>query len=91
MALPTLNKLANNFHNIECDGVLVWFFYETMIAFAVGSRIFCRHNEWGNTTGKHLNTIQPDHSKRMSAVDFEAAWDRHVTTGTIVDSDTLTV
>jgi hypothetical protein len=34
---------------------------------------FIRENVWGQTTGKHLNWINPDHSIRLSGDEFETA------------------
>lgn len=52
-----------------------WFSYKTLVAFQKGcDRIVCRVNDWGPTTGKHLNSIQPDKKQRVSGAEFEAAF-----------------
>jgi len=33
--------------------------------------LVCRKNEWGTTTGKHLNWIQPDKKKRVTGKEFD--------------------
>ena len=51
----------------------VWYSYKTPIAFyhpSVGKVI--RENEWGPTTGKHLNAVDPDKKKRIPGIHFEA-------------------
>lgn len=44
----------------------IYFSYETVIAFEEDGDLYCCENTWGPTTGKHLNSIQPNHSLRMS-------------------------
>jgi hypothetical protein len=54
------------------DSGTFWFSYRTLVAFkALGGPIVCRQNEWGPTTGKHLNAIEPDHSARVDGETFE--------------------
>lgn len=70
-----LNNLAPNFHSVTLGGVTVWFSYETPIAFAEsGGRVTIRENEWSTTiTGKHLNIVDPDKSKRIAGGIFTSA------------------
>lgn len=59
--------------------VTLWFSYRTLVAFQVcGSEKVIRHNDWGQTTGKHLNWIDPDHSVRLSGEEFENQWNQQV-------------
>ena len=45
-----------------------WFSYKTLVAFKkLGGPVVCRENEWGLTTGKHLNAI----SNKKDRVDEE--------------------
>ncbi|MHC4463631.1 MAG: hypothetical protein ACYS30_19705 [Planctomycetota bacterium] len=48
-----------------------YFSYRTLVAFSAGNGLVCRQNNWGNTTGKHLNAIQPDKKKRVSDEEFD--------------------
>ena len=53
-------------------GFTVWFSYKTPVAFySISTGFVIRENEWGATTGKHLNLIDPDHKKRIPGVKFE--------------------
>lgn len=53
--------------------LVVWFSYETPVAFSHPSTgLVCRENEWGPTTGRHLNAIEPDRAKRIPGGEFEA-------------------
>ena len=80
MNLPTFetyceNTTAANALRFNFDGVLqVWFSYKTPVAFSVmHGPIRVRRNEWGPTTGKHLNAIDGgDKSSRMPGPDFES-------------------
>jgi len=50
----------------------VYFSYKTPIAYRVNGTLTIRVNDWSNTTGKHLNAIDTDKSKRINGADFEA-------------------
>lgn len=52
------------------DGASFWFSYRTLVAFKVpGGSLVVRENDWGPTTGKHLNWI--DRGDKSSRVDAE--------------------
>lgn len=57
--------VGNNFTRLEWNGVTIWFSFETPIAFDEGRGIVISENVWTNTTGKHMNFINPDKSKRI--------------------------
>ena len=66
---------ANNNVCVSVNGVTVWFSYTTPIAFQVcGNPLVIRKNEWSNTTGKHLNAIDDDKSKRVDGETFRKLW-----------------
>lgn len=59
---------------------VVWFSYETPIGFhTLASGLVIRENDWGPTTGKHLNAI-PDQGEveRVSSERFEALFEEHI-------------
>ncbi len=65
-----------NCMRVEIGYVTLWFSYQTIIAFyfpIVGK--YVRQNEWGPTTGKHLNWIdggdKKAKSERLTGKDFE--------------------
>lgn len=61
------HALCVNFGTLE-----VYFSYQTPVAFRTpATGLVCRVNDWSTTTGKHLNAIQPDKSKRVSGEEFE--------------------
>lgn len=50
-----------------------WFYsYDTLVGACIGGEVVCIINYWNNTTGKHLNAIEPDHKKRLNETDFNA-------------------
>lgn len=52
----------------------IWFSYRTPVAFEThAAGLVCRVNDWGRTTGKHLNAIEPDKTKRVAGDVFERA------------------
>ena len=69
---------VSNYYNKQSNNTLVrtnhgdvWFSYKTPIAFrTLTTGLVISENDWGPTTGKHLNSINPDKSKRVSHVDF---------------------
>lgn len=59
----------------DMHGNVFWFSYRTLIAFEPYDKpLVIRENVWSRTTGRHLNDIDNDHSKRISAKDFEIAY-----------------
>jgi hypothetical protein len=79
--LPTITNYGQyssdnygvNSLRVDVGSLTIWFSYKTPIAFqANGSRIV-RQNQWGPTTGKHLNWIDGgDRKGRISSEEFEA-------------------
>lgn len=56
----------------DAKGVQFYFSYKTLVAFRIpGERVVCRQNDWGPTTGKHLNWIEPDKSRRVDDATFK--------------------
>ena len=63
-----LNALVFDLH----DGLRVWFSYKTPVAFLANGEKVVSENQWGPTTGKHLNAIDSgDKKTRLSRADFE--------------------
>ena len=61
-----------NFYKIWATEGVFWFSYKTCIAFHLfGQEEHIRKNDWAQTTGKHLNYINPDKSVRISGKEFE--------------------
>ena len=80
MELPTIEgygdyKSGNYGLNavlVTVAGISVWYSYKTPIAFRTfETGMVIRENDWNSTTGKHLNWIDPDKSKRVSTEEFE--------------------
>lgn len=51
----------------------LYFSYQTIVAFRdPAAGLVCVENIYSNTTGKHLNAIQPDKKRRVPLAEFEA-------------------
>lgn len=70
-----LEQIKNNFSKLTIRNIVVYFSYETPIAYNYKGLIVCRENSWGPTTGKHINYVCADKKKRISAEDFERELD----------------
>ena len=72
------NYGLNSLRFFDTENRCYWFSYRTLVAFTDGNgQRFVRANEWGPTTGKHLNAIDNGDTKsRLTAADFQAAYDR---------------
>lgn len=68
-----INHIRPNFTRVDLPSLTVWFSYRTPIAFSHHGTITARENDWGPTTGKHLNAVQPRHDLRISGEQFQAA------------------
>jgi hypothetical protein len=78
MDMPTIDHPTTrwNFSNVDVAGVTYYFSYKTCIAFNAwnGNGPILRVNEWGLTTGKHLNIVDEyGNAPRLEAPQFEAA------------------
>lgn len=74
-----LNQIKPNFTEIILGEYLkVYFSYKTIIAFELNNKLTISENEWGPTTGKHLNYICSDKSKRISHADVYSSFYNNV-------------
>lgn len=85
MSLPTLDSYAGsntNAYVVSIGDVDIYFSYKTPVAFRTPkSGLVVRQNDWGVTTGKHLNAI--DGGRKADRVDggtFERLYNEHVLT-----------
>ena len=58
---------------VTVGSLTVYFSYKTPVAFKAPGQCVIRENDWNVTTGKHLNWINPDKSKRIPGAAFEQA------------------
>jgi hypothetical protein len=81
MNLPTIDTYGNyssgNYGahclRVDFDNLTLWYSYNTIVAFRGGEygRVV-RQNDWGPTTGKHLNAIDGgEKSSRIPGEKFE--------------------
>lgn len=75
MNIPKLHTIMSNFHVADFSTprkpLKIYFSYETPIAVVHDSLMLVRQNDWGVTTGKHLNHISPDKGLRVPGDVFE--------------------
>jgi hypothetical protein len=62
-----LKQIKPNFCRVSANGCYFWFSYETLVAYQIRGQLFCSENQWSVITGKHLNEIEPDKTKRIKA------------------------
>ena len=69
-----------NFSIVHLPRINLVFSYDTLIAFSTveGRRWVVRENEWGATTGKHLNYIDADKEVRIRGDVFEEEFKKHL-------------
>lgn len=52
-----LKKEMNNMHSLKTERAELFFSYETLVGFRTEGKTVVIQNQWGSTTGKHLNHI----------------------------------
>lgn len=55
MSTPTIMTNESNYIEMAVGGVVLGFSYKTLVAFNDFDGFCVRPNEWGPTTGKHMN------------------------------------
>lgn len=65
---------------VQTGLIMVWFSYTTPIAFRHSNQLVTvRENDWGPTTGRHLNAIDGGSTEakaaRVSAERFQELWE----------------
>ena len=57
---------------LDMPSIRLYYSYDTIVAYScAGDGLVVCENVWGTTTGKHLNWIHPDHSRRLDRNEFE--------------------
>lgn len=63
----------SNMNEVRINSIGTFYFsYETCVAFYTPEGLVITENNWGPTTGKHLNWVEPDKSKRIPLEDFNS-------------------
>lgn len=74
MQLPSIDHPTDrpNFSVVTIGDLTLWFSYRTCVGFmAPGRGRVVRENEWGPTTGGHLNYIDRKRGARVDSATFE--------------------
>ncbi len=74
--IKLLNLGTKNKNLLLIGDLKFWFSYETLVAFEVDGVRKVIANYWGNTTGKLLNELEADKTKRLSKENFESEFER---------------
>lgn len=77
--LGTVNKNKITLSKNTSAGRIVlqlFFSYETLVGIVVLGRVYVRQNDWGPTTGKFLNFLEPNAKKRISGTEFNKLADK---------------
>lgn len=61
----TVNKNRVIIEFTNGNVITLYFSYETIVGYCYNGERACTVNNWGTTTGKYLNIIEPDHKKRV--------------------------
>ena len=56
--------------------IILYFSFDTIVAFEYDGELYCSKNKWSNTSGRHLNLIQPDKKKRIHHFELIQMLDR---------------
>lgn len=57
---------------VEFEKFTLFYSYDTIVAYKdIDDGFVCSENVWGNTTGKHLNWLEPNKRNRVPNKDFE--------------------
>jgi hypothetical protein len=67
-----LIKEANNFYRLDLHSFSFLFSYETCVAYSALTDLYISENVWSQTTGKHLNLLNPDKSIRLPNEEFNS-------------------
>lgn len=66
--------MSNNFHSVTLGNVTLYFSYHTCIGVDDGKNVSVRANEWGTTTGKHINYLKNNFGSRVNSGLTEGAF-----------------
>lgn len=73
---PKIEQVAPNLTRVDWGPVTLWYSYTSPIAFLVsGNPLVVRQNEWGPTTGKHINAVSGGNkTERVDFATFARLW-----------------
>ena len=77
--LPRLQEISKNMHRVDVGNNVMYFSYETLIAFFFEHELLVSENIYSNTTGKHINQLEPDKKLRLPRKEFEAKYNEWIT------------
>ena len=77
------NYGLNSLCFVDSEQNQFYYSYSTLIAFRVAKedKLVIIKNYWNNTTGKHLNAINPDKSIRVTKEQFDKEYQKYFVIG----------
>jgi hypothetical protein len=66
-----IQQIMPNMTLVDIGTLSLYFSYKTVIAFSSPNGLRIRTNVWGPTTGKHLNYLSADKTRRIEGSAFE--------------------
>jgi hypothetical protein len=86
--LPSITPIRPNLVRVNLPEATLWFSYRTLVAFSVNGISTVRRNDWGPTTGKHLNYIDsgsPEaRADRVNGETFQRLWNERTSAAATV-------
>lgn len=76
--MVSIAHLCPNFVRVDLKDVDIYFSYKTVIAYRKNGYIIARENDWGTTTGKHLNMISKNKKDRLPSEEFIKKYNEEV-------------
>ena len=74
----SIQPIKQNYNIVSVGNLTLWFSYQTCIAIHTGYKLIISKNVWSKTTGKHLNQVDPDKTKRLDYEEFKKQLDVHL-------------
>ena len=91
--LPLIYTYSNNLFELTLPNVILWFYYNTLIAFKFTNQdLVINENIWNNTSEneKHLNIINRYKNIRVPEKGFKELWDLYSYSKSLFPIDSLT-
>tara|TARA_B100001113_G_C21112414_1_gene623847 strand:- start:690 stop:1007 length:318 start_codon:yes stop_codon:yes gene_type:complete len=82
-SITSYGEYSNSNYGAHCmrvnleNGDSLYYSYRTLIAFTYDCNLYVSENCFSSTTGRHLNFIDSDKSKRLKREEFESLFDKY--------------
>ena len=82
-SISSYGEYSNSNYGAHCmrvyleNGDSLYYSYRTLVAFTHDHKLYISENCFSSTTGRHLNYINSDKSKRLEREEFEYLFDKY--------------